>query len=258
MPMKKLQYLLAIVCFCVLSAPLAPARAAEGAGNTPLNICVVDDNAPFVQRSPKGALEGFDMDIFQAMALTQPYKMIPVDFPTGLARLEENLCDMVLTNVTVTPERSRRFLFSQPYLRSGLNAMIHKNAPGITSDEDLHGKTIAVLKGSVGDQYVTSHFRDCVILALPTESSIFRAFKENKAHAVVMDRPSLQEYISKYGNAVILEPELAPQAYAYAFSKKNVALRDAVNIALRRLQTEGVIGELYRKWFGAPPPEATR
>lgn len=250
--MQKLLPLLVVFWgLCCLPPVLsAPCEAA------PLQVCVDDESPPFSSRNARGELEGFDIDVWLALDLKQPFVFKSVDFPTGLAHLEENLCDVMLFNVTITSERQKRFQFSDPYLHSSLNAMVRKDAPDISSVQDLRGKTIAVLKGSTGDLYVAANIKNSVILALPSEKKVFDAFREKKAQAVVLDKPELQAYINRHGGAIILEPALANETYAYAFNKKNTALRDAVSDALRRLHSAGITRELYSKWFGAPLPDA--
>ena len=43
--------------------------------------------------------------------------------------------------------------------------------------------------------------------------------------------------------------------YGFAFAKHSDALRGAVNDALEKLKQDGTYAEIYRKWFGADPPQ---
>ena len=238
--------------FCCWSLTAASSFAEE---RKPLTLCVVEHNTPFAFYNREHTLIGFDVDMWESMQLQEPFTYRGTDLATALAGLEDNSCDMVLSNISVTPERIARFSFSIPYLHSALGIMVRAGDTRISARKDLNGKTIVVPKGSTAEQYIFATNKGGVVLALEHERAIYEALLSGKADAVVRDLPMLQGFARIIGKekVVVLDDVFAPQTYAYGFAKNRNELRIEVNTALQRMTIDGTINQLYQKWFGVLP-----
>lgn len=246
--MRCAHMLLAFCCWLLTASPLMAAQK-------PLILCVVEHNTPFAFYNRDREMVGFDIDMWEAMRLEQPFTYRGTDLATALAGLANNSCDMALSNISVTPERAARFSFSVPYLHSGLGIMIRTDDTRIRNRADLNGKTIVVPKGSTAEQYIFATNKGGVVLALERERAIYDTLLSGKADAVVWDLPMLQGFVRFAGKerVTVLDDVFAPQTYAYGFAKNRPELRASVNSALQRMTIDGTISQLYEKWFGKMP-----
>jgi polar amino acid transport system substrate-binding protein len=103
-----------------------------------------------------GAIEGFEANLARAIAeklLGAPNRvdLVQVTDEQRIQPLQDDLVDMVVSQLTITPDRAEQVDFSVPYYvtREGLLVLAGSS---IRRFEDLAGKRIAVTAGSVSLQ----------------------------------------------------------------------------------------------------------
>lgn len=247
-------YISLIVCWIILGISTAGLSAENGAttpGKT-MNLCVVENNPPFAFRNDQQELVGFNVDMWNAMNIPYAFTYRHPDFPTALAGIAGGYCQMLLSNISVTPERLQRFILSEPYLRSSLAIMVRGSELNINSAADLQDKTITVLKGSTSEDVAMQYLKGGELLALNNKSEMYGALLDGEVDAVLGDLPLMQHFANGEGRGFvrILPLLISPQLYAYGFGKGADSVRDSVNAAIKRLQQDGTIDKLYQKWFG--------
>jgi len=97
---------------------------------------------PFNYQDEKGDLVGFEVDFANALTALLGVKpdIRPTKWDGILAALESGRIDVVINQVTITPERQKRFDFSQPYTVSGIQIIVRKGDEGkISKPADLAG-----------------------------------------------------------------------------------------------------------------------
>lgn len=217
-----------------------------------MHLCVVENNPPFAFRNGDNELQGFNVDMWNAMNIPYTFTYRHPDFPTALAAIEGGYCHMLLTNINITPERIQRFALSEPYLRSSIGVMVRGSETTITELQHLRDKTIGVLKGSTAETFAMNEFKSGELLALSSENQLYEALIDQNIEAILADLPIIQYFSTIGGKASvrILDESLTPQLYAYGFTKGAENIRDSVNAAIQRLHADGTIARLYKKWFG--------
>ncbi|MGF6797130.1 ABC-type amino acid transport substrate-binding protein [Paraburkholderia youngii] len=75
---------------------------------------------PFDSRNKDGQLEGFDVDVAKAVAAKLGVKpeFIPTEWSGIIAALQSGKFDVIINQVTITPQRKQVLDFSQPYTYS--------------------------------------------------------------------------------------------------------------------------------------------
>lgn len=219
-----------------------------------MHLCVVENNPPFAFRNGDNELQGFNVDMWNAMNIPYSFTYRHPDFPTALAAIEGGYCHMLLTNISITPERIQRFALSEPYLRSSIGVMVRGSETTITELDHLRNKTVGVLKGSTAESFAMNQFKSGELIALSSESQLYEALLDQSIDAIIGDLPIMQHFATAEGKGFvrILDESLTPQLYAYGFTKGVENIRDSVNAAIRRLHADGTIARLYEKWFGVP------
>ena len=144
--MKRLFTALALVL--ALAAPLAPAHAADG------KTLVVATNATFPPLEfvdMNKEIVGYDMDIIKAIAEEAGFevKFMNTSWDGIFATLDSDNCDIIAAGVTITPEREKRYLFSEPYYKMR-QAVVVPLKSDITKMDDLAGKRVGAQIGTTG------------------------------------------------------------------------------------------------------------
>ncbi len=133
---------------------LRPAIAGPGGGSAARWSVGIDPTyAPFQMKAgPRGELQGFDIDLIRAIGKTTGHAVDFVSLPFDglIPALQGGSLDMVISAMTITPERALAVDFSRPYFLAGLGILVKEGNTDIQGLEDLEGRTIAVQIGTTG------------------------------------------------------------------------------------------------------------
>lgn len=137
------------------------------------------------------------------------------------------------------------------YITSSLSSVMTTDAlhGQIHSVHDLAGKTIGVLKGSVGERYCAEHH-----YTTRSYADLDDAVKDLVAReldVVVAGAPVLEYYDTKHPELPITEvgAVFEPRKYAYAVPLGSPLRHDA-NVVLLKLQESGATDQLHAEYFG--------
>jgi polar amino acid transport system substrate-binding protein len=148
--------------------------------------------------------------------------------------------------MTITDE------FTDPYFEA-TQAMMTKTGSGISSLEQLAGKTVAVQDGTTGADYVRENApKDAEIISFEDSSLMQQAVKTGKADAGVNDNGLLNYFVSQNPDVEVTTEFKTGESYGFSVKKDgNDELLAAINDAI----ASGEYDEVYAKWFGEAPAE---
>ncbi len=202
-------------------------------------------------------LEGFDIDLGNAIArkLGVKARWVNADFGGIFPALLSGRFDIVMSIVTITPERSRYLAFSHPYYRSGNRLAVRKgDKRRFNGLEKLRGHIVGAQLNTTG-QFVVEKFGGIEVRKYNTIDLALLDLKNGRIDAVSADEPALLWQIQRgYPELALTGPFLTKEVYGIALRPSDNRLREAINRALSELEAEGIYARLYRKWFGRNPP----
>src|SRR5262249_33928824 len=100
---------------------------------------------------------GFDIELMRAICAQLQLSLEPVrysgaDFNGIFDELSQRRCDAVISGTTITPDRAKVVLFSQPYLEFNQGVAVNRErSPNVASAADLHGLTAGIQSGNTSD-----------------------------------------------------------------------------------------------------------
>ena len=85
---------------------------------------------------------GFDMDLIRAVGKQMGYEVQiqNLSFDGLIPALEAGNIDLAASGMTITEERAKKILFSEPYYKAGISVMVKEGNNDIKSFNDLAGK----------------------------------------------------------------------------------------------------------------------
>jgi|WetSurMetagenome_2_1015567.scaffolds.fasta_scaffold139463_2 polar amino acid transport system substrate-binding protein len=248
--MKKLLWLI-IVGVAFFSLVLASCSAPAPATGSAITVATDATWPPFesVNEQTK-QIEGMDIDIFNAIAakenLTVTYKNVSWD--PLLAGMAQGLYDAAISSITITEDRKKDMLFSDPYFAAGQLVVVRKDNATITGKDTLKG-TVAVQLGTTGDIEVqkikgaTSKPYDDIGLA-------FQDLMNGQVDAVVCDNPVALLYVGKNADKLkTVGAVFTDENYGIAVAKGKTDLLAKINNGLKAIKSEGVIDRASQKWL---------
>ncbi|MBN1439186.1 MAG: PAS domain S-box protein [Anaerolineales bacterium] len=197
----RLWVLTGILCLSSVASAAAPAGAAPNAFRVGLY-----ENPPKVFTDGEGAPAGIFVDLIRAIGEQEGWALtfVPCAWADCLAMLESGEIDL-MPDVAYSDERDRKFDFhltpileswSQVYAVSGLD---------ITGYDDLAGKRIAVLEGSIQqtvfDQYMRGFGFDVTIVPAGSFTEAFQRTADGDADAAIANNFFGDYFFREYGLA---------------------------------------------------------
>ena len=140
-----------ILAGLVLTAPFRAALAQEADGGTLRAFAV--ERAPFVMKGEEGALTGFSIDLWTAIAERLGAKGQVIEkatFAEMLSDLAKGEADLAIGNISITAQREATLDFSQPFLDSGLQILVRRDAAKSANVADAIWNSPAPLVAAVG------------------------------------------------------------------------------------------------------------
>lgn len=210
--------------------------------------------APMGFRDEEGNLVGFDIDlakeVSKRMGLQIEFK--PCEWDGILFDLKGKKIDMVWNGMTMTENRKKQALFSEPYFEDG-QMIFSRKENKISKVNELEGKIVGLQLGSSADIAVQKNAIFGKIKEVKKYATNVEALMDLEAgrlDAVVVDAVNGKYYNSKKDALAYSEESLTKEYYGVAFRKKDKALRDKVQEELDEMKKDGTYDQIVAKWFG--------
>ncbi len=197
---------------------------------------------------------GFDIDFMNAVAKEAGFK---VEFKNTawdgiFGGLELGKYNAIISSVTITDERKKKYDFSLPYINAGQVLVVPKTIKGVKKLADMKGKKVGAQIGTTGAMEIQ---KDKAI-ELKNYDEIGLAFEDmasGRIEGVVCDTPvaadyALQraEYKAKF--MIVGEP-FTQEQYGIVVKKGDKKLVDLLNKGIKAVQKKGIDKELEKKWL---------
>ncbi len=206
--------------------------------------------------SASGKYVGFDIDLLDAVAEKAGFK--PEIYSMGLdgiiPAIQTGSIDVAVSALSMTPERSRRVDFTEPYYDAGLTVMTRAdNNDPIDSPKALENKTLCAEIGSSGALFM-SKLPGVKLRTFNSAAEAFMEINQGGCYAMVNDRPVNEYFLTQKASKNLRLKEipliLQHDTYGFAVRKGNKALLDRLNKALDEVRADGTYDKIYEKWFG--------
>jgi polar amino acid transport system substrate-binding protein len=205
------------------------------------------------RNSKTGEMEGFEVEIAKAVAGellgdSTKIKFVQVLPDNRLEILEENKADIVISQLTITPDRLERVDFSIPYY-VGKEAILVRKGGGITSYEDLKGKRVALAAGSISLRRMRVALTESSLIVTPEEAGGVQAVVKGEADAASNDDINLHRMHKNLAHpeefeVIDIGDHFDPKPFGIAVKKGNQELVNALNKIIEKLDAGGEIIKL--------------
>lgn len=215
-----------------------------------LTVCSDVPYPPFEFLDEEGNTVGFDIDIANEIAAdldVEPY-IVDDSFEGIQSGLALNKCDISISSISITEERKGNMDFSTPYMNDDLTLV----APADGEIEDLEsaaGKRVAVQAGTTGETYAQE--QGLATVGFEDAGLQLEALKNGSVDAALGNVSVLGYGIADEEGFERVEDYETGEQLGVSIKKGNTEMLESVNATLERLESDGTMGELEAKWFGA-------
>ena len=246
-----------ILMFLLLALTFQAANAADEPVPSTLRIGTSASYPPLTFRQD-GELQGVEADLARAVGEDLKVKTRLVEMPWEdlIAALNDKRIDVIMSGMSVTEERSRRVLFTEPYMKIGQMALI-RNADMVQWSQPralfAKGARVGVKTGTTGEAFARNTLPDAVITSFTSIDEGTDALAADKVDIFIHDAPTIWRLAAntatqKAGLIGLYRP-LTDETLAWAVRRQDQGLANALNQSLANMKNDGALGRVLGKWI---------
>lgn len=221
-----------------------------------LRVGMSGDQPPFNVVNKRGELIGLEVDLANALASSIGVELEIVQRPFGtlLGALDDGEVDMVMSGLTMTPERNLKVAFVGPYFVSG-KAILTKNETLAGSEEadDINKGTVrlAALAGSTSERFVQEVTPEAQLTAVQSYDEAVQAVIDGRVDALVADFPICVISVFRNPDAglISLSSPFNFEPIGIAMPANDPLFTNLVSNYINLLEGTGLLEELRARWF---------
>ena len=210
---------------------------------------------PFEMRDKNGNIIGFDVDLAKKMASVLKVKVtfVNTQWDGIIPALLTDKFDILMSGMTITPERNAQVNFSAPYITVGQTALLAGKHKGKVTDAlQLNDPqyTVATKLGTSGDIVTQRLLPRAKIKKFETEADAALEVKNGRADAFVYDLPYIAVYANQYPEGVTyLAKPFTKENLGWAIKKGDPDFLNWLDNFIVAIQNDGTYDVLYNRWF---------
>ena len=228
-----------------------------------VNVFVEAQYRPYEFRDQSGQIVGLDIDLARKMfedGLGIKCTFTDLDLAGVLGALLTRKTDLVISGITITQDRAKRFGLSIPYSEAGAATLLRADDTRLSGPDDLSGKVVGTQIGSSSQKTAEVFEAQLKALGKPGYAELktyeryptaYQDLLSKRLDAVVQGRPPLKVLIKERPNLFKILAGLGTKAYYGAVVRKaDTALLEYVNGQIRKFKQDGTLKALQEKWLG--------
>ena len=251
--MKKLNALFVAVSLLTSASALAQETLRYG---------VESQYAPFESRNAAGELEGFDVELGEAVCQVAHFdcKWVESNFDALIPALSAKKFDVINSSMNITEARAKSIAFTKPAYRIP-SMLVGKLDSGLTeaTAKGLQGKTIGVLQGSIQETYAKQHWEPngVTVISYLDQNQVYTDMLAGRLDGtLVMSAAGQSGFLNKpqgkgfgfIGKAVD-DDKILGTGIGFGLRKGDDELKAKLDAAITQLQDDGTVAHLAEKFF---------
>jgi len=220
-------------------------RVGMSGGQPPLNF-----------RSKGGNLMGLEVDLANALAglMHLELKIVEKPFSELLGALADGEVDLVISGLTITPDRNTRSAFVGPYFLSGKSILTRSTSlaqADEAADLDQPDLKLAALEGSTSQRFVQSRLPKASLVTTPSYDEAVKLLLADQVSAVVADKEFviLTAFLNPKEGLVTLREPLTIEPIGIAAPPGDVLLVNYLENAMDALEASGFMSTVRARWL---------
>ena len=246
---------------CAVALSLGTAGSAFAEGSTTLRIGIEAAYPPFESKTSGGQLQGFDIDMGNAVCAKMKVKCVWVEnaFDGLLPALQARKFDVVNSAMNITAKRKQIVDFT-PAIYAVPMVMIARSGSGLLPDPSrLKGKNIGVLQGSSQEDFLKRYWAPQGVAITPYQDQnlVYADLAAGRLDGAVQEATTAQDgFLDKpegrnfsIAGKPIQDPATLGEGIGWAFRKQDAKFREKVSDAIAALKSDGTLSKLSVQYF---------
>lgn len=242
-----------------IMAAVASVFIAGTASADTLKVCAEGAYPPFSVTTESGNLEGFDIDIANALCdeLGMTCEIQATEWDGIIPALLEKKCDAIIASMSITEERKKRIDFSAKYYNTPAKFIAASDADFEISAEGLEDKIVGLQRGTIHQDFMEGVFPDVELKLYGTQDEVYLDLAAGRVDAIIQDSIAGDEgFLSQdegkgfgfIGGSYSI-PKYHGDGAGIGVRKEDKALKYALSAAIEAILKNGKYGFINAKYF---------
>ena len=246
--------LLACVALLGLGACAGRREAARATPAAPALRVAISSNRPPYGFRQSGELVGLEVDFARelAAALGRRPDLVEMGWEDLIPAVRDHRANILMAGMTITRARQVQIAFSDPYLRSGLLAVMRsEDVPRFRHAGNVlrTSEPVGVTAGTTAERFVREQVPGASVMVYPTPRAAMNELRQRRVALVVNDAPVAIWFAGgDEANLGVLLELLDEEQIGWGLPRDDETLRSAVNEALARWRTDGTRDRILGRW----------
>ncbi len=221
-----------------------------------LRVGTSGSQPPLNATAKDGTIIGFDMDLAAQLAGAMGVKLtvVPMPFADLVPAVQKGEVDMVLSGLTMTPERNLRVAFVGPYLVSGMSILTKsKTMAKLRRAEEMDVPTIrvAALSSSTAVTFAQQTIPKATLVLVGSLDEGVEMVRAGTVDALLADHPFCSVTVYRYRGEDLstLETPFTFEPLGIALPPNDPLLVNWTQNALADMDDSGAVYDMMYQWF---------
>ena len=242
----------------VAAATMMVAGASSAFAADKIKIGTEGAYPPFNTLTADGKLEGFDIDIANALCaqMKAECELVTQDWDGMIPALQAKKFDAIIASMSITPERKKQVAFTNKYYTTPLALVALKDSSLAGTDgEAVKGKTVGAQASTTQADYAQDVYAKAGadVKLYPTQEEAVTDLVNGRLDAVLSDKIVLVDWM-KNGSAkdcckMIGDVKGTETEAGIAVRQEDNELREKFNAAIDAIVADGTYKKIQSKYF---------
>ncbi|URQ59226.1 ABC transporter substrate-binding protein [Pantoea alhagi] len=235
--------------------------ATQATAQQTLRYGVESQYPPFESRNAQGELEGFDIELGNAICQAGNFacRWVESSFDALIPGLTAKKFDAINSAMNITEARMKSIAFTQPIYRipsmlvGKADAGLQPNAAG------LKGKNIGVLQGSIQETYAKQHWEPhgVTVTSYQDQNQVYNDMLAGRLDGtLVMSAAGQSGFLNKpqgkgyaFIGKAVEDDKILGSGIGFGLRKDDSQLKSELDAAIVKVQQDGTLQKLAAKYF---------
>ena len=231
-----------------------------------LDVGTTSGYRPFVFYDYDNNLTGLDIDLLNEIGKREGFEVNFIDmaFDGLIDSLSVGQIDLIAGAYSITPERSEKILYSDPYFNNEaiIITAAKSNISGDLGLDQMLNYRFGVQRGSSFDQWIKTNLISNGLIStqnvftFSTIDSAVKALINGSIDLMMFDSIVFEKTYKNSGNFRIINENIGDEKYAFAAAKESTELIERINQGIASMKSDGSFDELVNKYIDGAGDEA--
>ncbi|MGL4589610.1 MAG: transporter substrate-binding domain-containing protein [Mycoplasmatales bacterium] len=210
--------------------------------------------APYETIDKSGNPTGFSVAYIEELgkSLGKRIEIVPTKYDALIPALESGKIDMIISSMTITEEREKSVLFSEPYTTAPPLHILNSPTSNVKTLEEINqpNVTVAIKTGTIGAFWIQENAPLAKIKNFESMDAAVLDVAQSKSTITIYDPITIYSFQEQYPETTVSQaPVTDVNGWGIALPKGDLDLKEKVDMFIEKAKTDGTVDHLKKTYL---------